>query len=162
MSDRRSHPPLGAGIGLRAKHVSHLLDNKPDIKWCELLVDNWLVGGGLLRAQFEAITSLCPVAFHGVALSLGGSDPIDYLYLEKIRSLMSEYDIVWYSEHAAITSINGVEFHDLLPLPANDESIKHLGKRIRDVQDFLGQQILIENVSSYIQFNESDLSEGSF
>ena len=161
---KRGTPPsaIEVGLGLRAKHVNYVIENRPDVGWFELLADNWLVDGGLLRAQLLKVAECYPVALHGVNLSLGGAGPIDFTYLGKVQELMVSSGAAWYSEHIAVTGLDGVEFHDLLPLPMTEESIKHVGDRISAVQDFLGQQIVVENVSSYIQLSESYLSEGEF
>ncbi len=162
MTQRSSPLIQNVGVGLRSEHVQHVLTNQPKVSWFELLIDNWMVPGGLLRAQFEAIVESYPVTFHGVSLSLGGSHEIDFNYLKQVKELKNAAGAAWYSEHVAFTRHNGIEFHDLCPLPGTDEAVQHLGSRIQEVQDYLGEQILIENVSSYIRFDESYLSEGEF
>ena len=157
-----SKPVLGTGIGLRSPHINEILTDLPSIPWFELLADNHLVEGGLIPLQLEKICQHYPVTFHSVGLSLGSVDPLDLAYLGKLKKLMRQYDIAWLSEHCCFTSVDGFHSHDLLPIPYSEESLSHMVERISQVQDFLGEQILIENVSSYMKFAESSLDEADF
>jgi len=155
-------PVSGTGIGLRSPHINEILTDLPSIPWFELLADNHLVDGGLIPLQLEKICQHYPVTFHSVGLSLGSVDPLDLAYLGKLKKLMRQYDIAWLSEHCCFTSVDGFHSHDLLPVPYSEESLSYMVKRISQVQDFLGEQILIENVSSYMKFAESTLDEADF
>ncbi len=155
-------PVSGTGIGLRSPHINEILTDLPSIPWFELLADNHLVEGGLIPLQLEKICQHYPVTFHSVGLSLGSVDPLDLVYLGKLKKLMRQYDIAWLSEHCCFTSVDGFHSHDLLPVPYSEESLSYMVKRISQVQDFLGEQILIENVSSYMKFAESTLDEADF
>ncbi len=155
-------PISGTGIGLRSPHVNEILTDLPEIPWFELLADNHLVEGGLIPLQLEKICQHYPVTFHSVGLSLGSVDPLDMNYLAKLKKIMKQYDIAWLSEHCCFTSVAGFHSHDLLPLPYSEESLSHMVNRISQVQDFLGEQILIENVSSYMKFAETTLDEADF
>lgn len=155
-------PVSGTGIGLRSPHINEILTDFPSIPWFELLADNHLVEGGLIPLQLEKICQHYPVTFHSVGLSLGSVDPLDLVYLGKLKKLMRQYDIAWLSEHCCFTSVDGFHSHDLLPVPYSEESLSYMVKRISQVQDFLGEQILIENVSSYMKFAESTLDEADF
>ena len=157
-----SLPVSGTGIGLRSPHINEILTDLPSIPWFELLADNHLVEGGLIPLQLEKICQHYPVTFHSVGLSLGSVDPLDLVYLGKLKKLMRQYDIAWLSEHCCFTSVDGFHSHDLLPVPYSEESLSYMVKRISQVQDFLGEQILIENVSSYMKFAESTLDEADF
>ena len=157
-----SRPVSGTGIGLRSPHINEILTDLPSIPWFELLADNHLVEGGVIPLQLEKICQHYPVTFHSVGLSLGSVDPLDLAYLGKLKKLMRQYDIAWLSEHCCFTSVDGFHSHDLLPIPYSEESLSHMVKRISQVQDFLGEQILIENVSSYMKFAESTLDEADF
>lgn len=152
----------GVGIGLRSPHINQIIDQQPDIPWLELLIDNHLVDGGLVVAQTEAICEQYPVTFHGVGLSIGSVDDLDFDYLNKIKTYIKRYQPAWYSEHIAFTSAKGIHSHDLLPLPHTEEAIKHIVDRISVVQDFLGQQILMENASSYLSYNSNEITEAEF
>lgn len=152
----------GAGIGLRSPHINEILTDLPAIPWFELLADNHLVDGGLIPMQLEKICQHYPVTFHSVGLSLGSVDPVDFNYLGKLKNLMQQYEIAWLSEHCCFTSVDGFHSHDLLPIPYSEESLLHMVARISEVQDFLGEQILLENVSSYMRFAETTLDEADF
>lgn len=152
----------GVGVGLRSPHVNEILTDLPSVPWFELLADNHLVEGGLIPLQLEKICQHYPVTFHSVGLSLGSVDPLNLDYLGKLKQLMQQHEITWLSEHCCFTSFDGFHSHDLLPIPYSEESLSHMVKRITQVQDFLGEQILIENVSSYMKFAESTLDEVEF
>lgn len=152
----------GTGIGLRSPHVNEILTNLPKIPWFELLADNHLVDGGLIPMQLEKICQHYPITFHSVGLSLGSVDPLDFNYLGKLKKLMQQYEVAWLSEHCCFTSFDGFHSHDLLPIPYSEESLSHMVSRIIEVQDFLGEQILLENVSSYMRFAETTLDEVDF
>jgi len=157
-----SPPILGTGVGLRSPHINEILTDLPDIPWFELLADNHMVEGGLIPLQLEKICQHYPITFHSVGLSLGSIDPLNFSYLGKLKQLMRQYDIAWLSEHCCFTSVDGFHSHDLLPIPYSEESLSYMVTRISQVQDFLGEQILIENVSSYMKFAESTLDEADF
>lgn len=160
---RLNDKPISAtGIGLRSPHVNEILTDLPEIPWFELLADNHLVEGGLIPLQLEKICQHYPVTFHSVGLSLGSVDPLDMNYLAKLKKLMRQHEIAWLSEHCCFTSVAGFHSHDLLPMPYSEESLSHMVNRISQVQAFLGEQILIENVSSYMKFAESTLDEVDF
>jgi uncharacterized protein len=152
----------GVGVGLRTPHIPELLDKNPTLPWLEILADNWLVPGGLTRDYLLAVCERYPTTLHGVGLSLGATTPLDFDYLQKIKTLQQQTGAVWYSEHCSFSHASGEYIPDLLPMPYNDEAINHISERIRRVQDFLGQRILLENVSSYIEYNNSDYSEATF
>ncbi len=152
----------GTGIGLRSAHVNEILRTQPKIPWLELLADNHMAVGGLIPLQLEAICERYPVTFHSVGLSLGSVDPLDLEYLGKLKYLMRKYNIAWLSEHLCFTSVDGFHSHDLLPIPYSEESLRHMVERIFQVQDFLGERILVENVSSYMKFAETEMDEVDF
>lgn len=151
-----------AGIGLRSQHIHQILDNEIPVPWLELLVDNWLTEGGLTRRYLDAVTERYPVTLHGVGLSLGGTEALDFNYLQNIKDTQQHTNALWYSEHLCFSQLHRYYSHDLLPLPYTEEAITHVVDRIQQVQDFLGQQILIENVSAYLEYQHSVLSESAF
>lgn len=153
---------MGVGIGLRSPHVNEILTNLPSVPWFELLADNHMVEGGLIPLQLEKICQHYPVTFHSVGLSLGSVDPLNMDYLGKLKQLMQQHQVKWLSEHCCFTSVDGLHSHDLLPIPYSEESLQHMVQRISQVQDYLGERILIENVSSYMKFAESTVSEAEF
>lgn len=151
-----------AGIGLRSQHINQILDNAIDVPWFELLVDNWLTPGGLIQSYLEPIAERYPLTLHGVGLSLGGTEPLDFDYLQKIKNTLEQTNALWYSEHLCFSQLQSHYSHDLLPLPYTEEAIKHVVERIQQVQDFMGKPLLIENVSTYLEYQHSALSESEF
>lgn len=162
LEKNEQRPISGTGIGLRSAHVDEILRDQPQIPWLELLADNHMAAGGLIPAQLEVICECYPVTFHSVGLSLGSIDPIDLDYLGKLKQLMRKHSVSWLSEHLCFTSVDGFHSHDLLPVPYTEASLRHMVTRISQVQDFLGEKILVENVSSYMSFTETAMDEVDF
>lgn len=152
----------GTGVGLRGPHVPQILHEKPRVAWFELLTDNHLAKGSGFEYQATAIAERYPVALHGVGMSLGGVDPLNWAYLAKVRDLAEKTQAIHLSEHLSFTARQQIHSHELLPLPRTEEAIGHVASRIAQVQDFLGQQILIENVSTYLEFRSAEVSEAEF
>lgn len=152
----------GVGLGLRNAHISEILQTLPEVPWFEVLADNHTARGGLVPAQLAAIREHYPLTFHCVSMSLAGSDPLDKDYLGMIKQLAADIEPAWISDHLCFTRYGEHRFHDLLPVPYTQESLKMISDRVHQVQDFLGQQILVENISSYLEFEESDLGEAEF
>ncbi|MGI2177557.1 MNIO family bufferin maturase [Shewanella frigidimarina] len=153
---------LGFGLGLRTDHFEHILQHQPDIDWFEVLSENYLVAGGKPRYYLEAIAEQYPVVMHGVSMSIGSSDPLDMDYLKALKKLSNDIQPKWISDHICWTSIHGVNSHDLLPLPYTEETVNHVAQRVRQVQDVLGRRILLENVSSYLSYQDSTMDEWDF
>ncbi len=154
--------PHGVGVGLRTPHISHVLSEKPDVPWFELLADNWLAKGGLDRKLLLSISEHYPLTLHGVHLSLGSVNPLDFTYLARIKQLKKETLAQWYSEHCSFSSYGNKRTADLLPLPYTEEAITHLVSRIQAAQEFLGETLLIENVSCYVESHDNEMSEAEF
>lgn len=155
-------PYLGYGLGLRTKHYSYILEQRPSVDWFEILTENYLVPGGRPLYFLDQIRQNYPVVMHGVSLSIGSSDPIDFNYLAQVKQLAERIEPAWLSDHLCWTGVKGHNMHDLLPLPYTDEALEHLVTRVKQVQDFLGRQILLENVSSYLTYQHSHMSEWEF
>lgn len=155
-------PISGVGIGLRSPHVQQILSEHPAIPWLELLADNHFADGGLIPAQLNAICEQYPVTLHSVGLSLGSTDPIDTNYLNKLKQLKKDHTVHWLSDHLCFTSHAGIQSHDLLPVPYTEQSIQVFVDNISRVQDLWGDRILVENVSNYMNFQSSELSEIDF
>lgn len=153
---------LGYGLGLRTEYYETILHQKPDVDWFELLSENYMVDGGKALYYLDAIREQYPVVMHGVSMSIGGTDPLDFEYLEKLKTLTLRAQPRWISDHLCWTGQGGHNLHDLMPLPYNDEAIKHVVARVKMVQDYLGRQILLENVSSYLTYRHSEMSEWEF
>jgi len=152
----------GTGIGLRSQHIQEILQNRPDIPWFELLADNHLSEGGLDRVMLDKIAAEYPLTLHCVGMSVASVDPLDKKYCQKIKQLSEQVNASWISEHLCFSSAMEIHSHDLLPIPYNEKSLAHCVERIEQIQEALGQQILIENVSSYMKFKSTDMSEIDF
>ena len=153
---------LGFGLGLRSDHYDEILSTNPAIDWFEIITENYLVPGGKPHYYLDKICDKYPVVMHGVSMSIGSTDPVDFAYLYQVKNLSERIKPKWISDHLCWTGVHGKNMHDLLPLPYTEESIKHIVGRIQQIQDFLGQRILIENVSSYITYQQSQMSEWEF
>lgn len=156
------YPGLGFGLGLRAQHYQEILDSAPAVDWFEALTENYLVPGGKPLHYLEAVRARYPVVLHGVSLSIGSSDPLNRGYLAQLRNLVDRIEPAWISDHLCWTGLNGRNLHDLLPLPYTEEAVVHVSDRIQAVQDYLGCRLLIENVSSYLAYTDSCMSEWEF
>jgi len=154
-------PVSGVGIGLRDPHFQQLMDQDHGVPWLELLADNFLARGGLSPLQLDRIAERYPVTMHCVGMNLGGTDPLDLNYLEAIGAVASRARPAWISDHLCFTACHGRHYHDLLPLPYDDEAVRHVARRIRQVQDFLGRRLVVENVSAYVRAT-APLSEAQF
>ena len=158
------NPPstLGFGLGLRTTHYEAILDTKPALDWFEIISENYMVSGGRPLANLMRIRDDYPMAMHGVSLSIGSSDALSAEYLRDLKKLADRIEPAIISDHLCWTGIAGKNLHDLMPIPYTEEAIVHVADRVRQVQDFLGRQILLENVSSYITFAQSEMSEWEF
>ncbi len=155
-------PRLGHGIGLRSEHFSEFLSGDVPVDWVEAISENFFLQGGRPRAVLEAVRQKLPVVLHGVSLSIGGPDPLDKQHLQQLRELARWVEPAWVSDHLCWGTHRGRYLHDLLPLPFTEESLAHVVARVGQVQDTLGRQILLENVSSYLTFSASTLTEWDF
>jgi len=154
--------PVAAGIGLRAPHVAEVLARRPAVPWFEVHSENYFADGGPVLATLDRIRADYPLALHGVGLSLGSTDPLDRGHLAKLKRLADRVAPAAISEHLCWSSIDGRHFNDLLPLPYIDDALDHVCARVAMVQDFLGREILVENVSSYYAFPEATIPECEF
>ncbi|HEY6395039.1 MAG TPA: DUF692 domain-containing protein [Candidatus Binataceae bacterium] len=160
--NRFSLPFLGFGVGLRRPHYTHILKTHPKLDWFEVISENFMVEGGRPLEVLEQIRANYPIAMHGVSMSLGSADPLNRDYLRRLRDLARRFEPAWISDHLCWTGVGGYNLHDLLPLPYTVEAVRHVASRIRRVQDFLGRPILLENVSSYMAFADSRMTEWDF
>jgi uncharacterized protein (UPF0276 family) len=158
----RSRLPARAGIGLRSQHHATILTAAPAPAWIEAHTENYFHEGGPAVRALERARSLYPLSLHGVGLGLGSADPLDRAHLERVRRAVRRFEPALVSEHACWGHVDGEHFNDLLPLPYTEEAALHLAARVREVQDFLGRQILVENLSAYVSFAHSHLAEGEF
>ena len=159
---RLGYPSLGFGVGLRSVHFNYLLANYPKVDWFEIISENFMDSRGRPRYVLDQLAERYPMVMHGVSLSIGSTDPLDFEYLKKLRRIAKEIDAVWISDHLCWTGVNGFNTHDLLPVPLNNQSLGHIVDRIRVVQDFLERPLVLENPSTYVAFADSTLSEWDF
>jgi uncharacterized protein (UPF0276 family) len=155
-------PDLGVGVGLRTTHYAHLLTHQPDVDWLEIISENYLYTEGRPLYVLDQIAERYPIVMHGVSMSIGGTDPLDMDYLRRLKSLRQRVQARWLSDHLCWTGVAGRNTHDLLPLPYNAETLRHVAQRVRTVQEFLGERILLENPSTYAQFTSSSMHEAQF
>ena len=157
-----TYPALGFGLGLRVDHYETILNDLPAVDWFEALTENYLVPGGKPLHNLTRIRERYPMVMHGVSLSIGSAEPLDRAYLDEVNALAKRIEPAWISDHLCWTGVGGKNLHDLLPLPCTEEALKHVVQRVRTVQDILSRRILLENVSSYVSFCDSRLTEWDF
>lgn len=155
-------PNLGHGVGLRPRHFARLLAERPPVDWLEAVSENYLAPGGRPVAVLEKVRRDVPVALHGVSLAIGSTDPLDWSYLAALRALVDRIQPAIVSDHLCWGRHGGRYVHDLWPLPFTEEALEHVVERVGRVQEALGRQILLENVSSYVTFHDSEMSEWEF
>ena len=153
---------LGHGVGLRSKHYGRWLSGTPEVDWVEAISENHLAPGGRPNAVLEKVRRDLPVVLHGVSLAVGSVDPLDERLLRALRELVRRIEPAYLSDHLCWGRHGGRYAHDLLPLPHTEEALALVIDRVRRVQDALGRQILLENVSSYVQFRASTMTEWEF
>ncbi|MGH8191858.1 MAG: MNIO family bufferin maturase [Rhodanobacteraceae bacterium] len=154
--------PVAAGIGLRAPHVARVLAERPRIAWLETHSENLFAAGGGFHAAMKKIRADYPLSLHGVGLSLGSADGLNLAHLGRLHEVVDRYQPEWVSEHLCWGAIGGMHSNDLLPLPFTEAALRLVVERIGQVQDALGRQILVENVSTYLRFEGGDYPEWEF
>lgn len=155
-------PCLGYGLGLRVEYYESLLENPGGVEWLEVVSENYMIPGGRPLMWLDRFRERFPLVLHGVSMSIGSTDPLDEGYLARLGALARRVEPMWISDHLCWTGVQGVNLHDLMPLPYTEEALAHVVDRVRRVQDALGRRILLENVSSYISFADSQLTEWQF
>ncbi len=153
---------LGFGLGLRTEHYEEILNGNPAVDWFEIISENFMVPGGKPLRMLDAMRERYPLVMHGVSLSIASTSPLDMEYLAQLKQLAKRVKPRWISDHLCWTGVHGINLHDLLPVPYTEEALTHVVDRISQVQDFLGHRIAIENVSSYVTFAESEMTEWEF
>lgn len=157
-----SLPDLGLGIGLRHTHFDHILNHWPAIDWFEAISENFMDSGGRPGHVLRRIAERYRVVLHGVSMSIGSSSPLDFDYLRRLKALAHAVRAAWVSDHLCWTGVQGVNSHDLLPLPLTEEALGHVIARVRTVQDVLERPLILENPSSYIRFAHATMTEPAF
>jgi uncharacterized protein (UPF0276 family) len=154
--------PAGAGIGLRSAHREAFATGRPDVAFLEVHTENYFHDGGREPRELDRLREAYPLSLHGVGLALGSMSPLDCQHLRRVAAAVRRYEPAAVSEHACWGHLEGEHFNDLLPLPFTEEAVQHLAARVRELQDALGRRVLIENVSQYLRFRHSTLTEGEF
>ncbi|MEQ9609451.1 MAG: DUF692 domain-containing protein [Kiloniellaceae bacterium] len=154
--------PARAGVGLKAQHYEDILGQRPDIGWFEVHAENYMGAGGPPHHYLEAIRRDYPISLHGVGLSIGADRPLDEAHLQRLKVLHDRYEPGLVSEHLAWSSHGGVFFNDLLPVPYTGEAVARVSEHIDRLQSVLGRRVLLENPSTYVSFEASEMSELDF
>jgi len=162
VANRFNLPNLGVGLGLRTVHYSQILEAEPAVDWFEIISDNYMETAGRPLYYLDAIAERYPIVMHGVALSIGSSDPLDRGYLANLRALRDRTRARWVSDHLCWTGVLGKNTHDLLPMPYTEEALAHVVARVKEVQDVLGAPLALENPSTYAEFAASPMREWEF
>jgi hypothetical protein len=155
-------PRLGFGVGLRREHYRDVLAEPAAVDWFEVVTENFLDTAGRPLHVLETVRRVRPVALHGVALSIGSTDPLDRVYLKRLARLVDRIEPALVTDHLCWTGVGGRNLYDLLPLPATEESLRHVVPRISAVQERLRRRILLENPSGYLAFRHSAMPEWEF
>ena len=154
----------GVGVGLRTQHYAEFLNkkNRPDIPWLEIISDNYMFTQGVVMDKLLAIREHYPMVMHGIGLNIGSVDPLNMNYLKALKALKQTVQAEWISDHLCWTGAHSIHSHDLLPLPYTEEALNHMVSRIHTVQDYLGEPLVLENVSSYVQLDNTKYTEVDF
>jgi len=155
-------PDLGLGVGLRSAHYAHILERNPRVGWFEVISENYMDSGGRPAHLLDRIAERYPIVLHGVSMSIGGTDPLDLGYLARLKALARRVRAVWVSDHLCWTGVRRRNSHELLPMPYTAESLRHVVRRVRQVQEILGRPLVLENPSSYCEFAASTMPEWEF
>jgi hypothetical protein len=155
-------PDLGCGVGLRIPHYPHVFDARPAVDFFEIISENFMVEGGRPLENLDRALERYPIVQHGVSLGIGAVTPLDWDYLAKLKALTRRTQTPWVTDHLCWTRADGVDLHDLLPLPYTEEAVHHVAARLRVVQDYLELRVGLENTSSYLAYDASTMSEQAF
>lgn len=162
MSQPAAAQPLGFGLGLRPGHYDAVLEGGHRVDWFEVTTENYLVPGGKPLHYLERVRARYPLVMHGVSLSIGSTAPLDLGYLRSVRELARRIEPAGISDHLCWTGVGGVNLHDLMPLPFTMEAVAHVAGRVRQAQDVLDFQLMLENVSSYVACADAEMTEWEF
>ncbi|HEX6813610.1 MAG TPA: DUF692 domain-containing protein [Planctomycetota bacterium] len=153
---------LGIGLGLRTVHYRHVLSQRPQVGFFEILSENFMHTGGRPLQVLDEVAAHYPVVMHGVSMNIGSVDPLDRAYLMELKTLQQRCNARWISDHLCWTGVGGVGLHDLMPMPYTLKALRHLATRVRQVQDLLEQPLILENPSTYIEYAHADFDEPGF
>lgn len=162
MTNRWQLPDLGLGVGLRTQHFTDALASENEIDWLEIVSENFMDTRGRPLHVLDRLSERYPIVMHGVAMSIGGTDPLDFEYLKRLKILADRIDAQWLGDHVCWTGVATHNGHDLYPMPYNEDSLNHIVARIRTVQDYLERPLVLENPSTYLTFASSTMAEEDF
>ena len=150
------------GLGLRTEHYNDFLEKPQPVEWLEVISENFMVDGGKPLAVLDRIRANYPMTMHGVSMSIGSIDGLDKNYLDKLKALERRIEPMWVSDHLCWTGVHGKNLHDLLPLPYTEEALQVIARNVTQAQDVLQRPLVLENVSSYVEFDTSEMTEWEF
>lgn len=150
------------GLGLRTQHYNDFLSSPQPVDWLEVISDNYMVNGGKPLAILDQIRADYPMTMHGVSMSIGATNGLDNDYLQKLKILEQRIDPLWVSDHLCWTGAHGRKLHDLMPLPFTQEAIAVVARNVQHAQEVLQRPLVLENVSSYVEFSSSEMTEWEF
>jgi len=162
LPNRWNLPDLGLGVGLRTTHFRYITERWPAMDWFEILSENFIDTGGRQLNYLDQIAERYPIAMHGVSLSVGSTDPIDFGFLDKLAMLAERTKAAWLGDHICWTGVAGLNGHDLYPVPYTEEGLRHMIERVRTIQDYLERPLVLENPSTYLTFASSSMPEEEF
>lgn len=149
-------------MGLRSTHYQEIMAQNPLIDWFEIIAETFMLDGGKAQYYLDYFNERYRIVPHGVSLSIGSVDPLDPHYLKRLKKLLDKVNAPWFSDHICWTKVHGKNLHNLMPLPYTEETVKFVSQKIRQVQDYMQRPFIFENVSSYVEFQESQMSEWEF
>ena len=155
-------PDLGLGVGLRTQHFRHITNHWPKMDWFEIVSENFIDTEGRPLYFLDQIAERYPIAMHGVCLSVGSTDPIDFGFLDKLKALAARVKAKWLGDHVCWTGVAGLNGHDLYPVPYTEQGLRHMVSRVRIIQDYLERPLVLENPSTYLTFAASSMPEEEF
>ena len=150
------------GLGLRTPHYSYIYEHKPSVDFFEIISENFMVDGGMPLTHLDRILADYSVVLHGVSMSLASHESLNFDYLDKLKYLADYCQAEWFSDHLCWSTAHGHRYYDLLPLPYTEENAQYIADRARTVQDYIGRPFAIENLSSYVDFKTSTMTEWEF
>jgi uncharacterized protein len=157
---------LGFGLGLRPDHFQDIVGAETGVDWFEALTENYMGipghGQSSLLSTLLKIRKDYPIVLHCVSSNIGGTDPLDQIFLKELKALIQLVQPAWVSDHICWTGIHGLSSHELLPLPYTQETVDIVSNNIQQIQEALGMRFMIENASSYMAFEHSEMEEWEF
>jgi uncharacterized protein len=159
---KKSLPILGVGLGLRQELADETFEHANQIDWLEFVPENYMGLGGNSRRLFQRAKAEFPLISHGVNLSIGSTDELNYEYLQDLKEVLDQANCAWFSDHLCFSSTDGIYMHDLLPLPFSREAVSHIARRIKRVQDYIQRPFLLENISFYMNMPGNEMSDAQF